>query len=290
MQCEDLDALFNPEFYSGEWHNGERVMELWVREMSARYSILEIGDFRWAFNSVTRIGIVLNGLCYNSRNGVRRKWKTQRTVEIRSLVDENRYYRGFHFIRQAISRFFSEKPDYALLVDLVDTSHNAVFFVYKRNGAYNFILFNPNWNEIFSQAIVFVTKMSPTLHGFYSLNRFESNPDDRCRKYAYDFMRSVIAGELHPIVERKTHWYCLKRRKRIHNRLTHEDDLFFYPTSNEVVVHGINERGEPCPFVSKEYDRGCNGCNYKSLAVDRYKCFCSLCEGDEATSPMYEPL
>lgn len=289
MSSKHLDEIYDPEFYSGETHEGVPVMELWVNEMSARYKNEDWGQFRWVVNPSKRIGIVLHSMCYCSASTAKRNCKSKSTLALRREYDEGRYYRGFHFIRQSVSGFFARFPDHGLLVDVADSTHNAAVYVYRRDGVYNYIAFNCNWDEIFHQHIHFITKMTPNHHGFYLICREESNSDERCRKYTYDFMRGVMSGELDPKTAKKTHWFCLKRRKRIYNRLTLEDEFFFYPTGNIRVEHGHNSKNEPCGLID---DSGvCNGCNFRALAGGRYDVpVCGACEGDEETSPMYLPL
>lgn len=162
--------------------------------------------------------------------------------------------------------------------------------MYKRNGVTNFIGYNPNWDEIFSKLIKFIKKMSATLHGFYLICRVESNPNGLCRKYSFDFVRSVVAGEIEPKTVQKTHWFCLKRHKRIYNCFTRDDAGYFYPRNNVIVLHGVNEQGRRCPVNVGVPGLGCNGCNFKELAGNQFDWTCSLCEGDEKISPMYVPL
>lgn len=289
MSYKSLDEMYDPEFYSGETHEGVPVMELWVSEMLARYSSENRGEFRWSVNSSKKVGVVLHSMCYRSSNIVNKKCKSKRTLALRRKFDEERYYRGFHFIRQAVSGFFARFPDHSVLVDLADSRHNAAVYVYRRDGVNNYIAFNCNWDEIFQQFIHFITMMSPTIHGFYLICREGGNSDERCRKYTYDFIRDVMSGKLDPKTVKKTHWYCLRRRKRIYNRLTFADEFYFYPTSNVRVKHGVNSKNEPCGMID---DSGfCNGCDFRTLYGSRYDTVhCAVCEGDEETSPMYRPL
>lgn len=260
---------FNPDFYKKETYRRESVPSLWVREMTTfhtEYANIKT-DRRYAINFDLKIGLFLNGFSYAPGKDTMKKNKTKVTCEYRRGIDKMRYYIGIEDTKKAISHFFTNFPDFMLLIDVSTLDHNGAMCIYKRDGVYKFIAFNPNWDEVFLRFEQLAKIMFPRCPGFYMMCRLESNLDALCRKYSYDFLRDVMDGKIKPLTAKKTHWYCLGSRKRIYNKLTYPDYRIFYPRYNTLVIHGKNKSGKSCP--AKE-DGSCNNCDFVDLSEGRY--------------------
>lgn len=113
------------------------------------------------------------------------------------------------------------------------------------------------------------------------ISREESNPDGKCVRYAYDFMRDVISGRSDPKTMTKVHWYCLHLFQRVYNLdFTYDNKRRFYPRYNELIPHGRR-----CP--ANEAVGWCK-CKAWLKLVDNERFFlrsCATCEGEN--SPLY---
>lgn len=293
-----VEVVFEPApFRSSDYNNDiftkngykERVFYRWQDEMEARYGCVYLGEslYHYSVNKDLQVGIVLRGMGYFSKT---RRNVSQNEKNARSDSDEYAYYLSASTAGKIIKRFFQTYPTYGLCVDASNNKHNGAMYVYRLDGQYKFICFNPNWGEKFDHFDNFVTNISKHCHGFYVSGRWNSNPDGRCRRYSFDWLRSVMAGRLDPKTHLLVYWWCMKSKKRIYNRLTQPDALFYYPRNNLLVEHGFNKAGEKCMLNEENSDDAiCNGCNYRELNPDRYDLFtCRICENvDENLSLMF---
>lgn len=220
--------------YSGA-QTANKALELYDEWEENHPSIMTDGDF--LINFEAKVAILTQSPRWK---GINSRTLGYRIGRDHTKNDRPMYFRTYKTVTQLVSKFFQKYPEYHLMVDVQNGSHQCMLYIVRNpNGLYSFYAYDPNQGEVADMLRNFAKKISTRVEFMAVWTSHSLNKPGLCYSLTWRFIHLIMYEGYNPILNERIglkYYFTAKRKEIVTDDRRQSSVGFVRPTGNYQLV------------------------------------------------------